>query len=189
MYTPDTPTCWYPGGPLITMLTLPFPDSRRYWGNEARSTCTGSCSGHYSNVLVDVTRLNCLATSPSLPPSIVLKDYFTSQTSIPDIEVQRIAKEVLLPIEDVSFWVEHLRSITENRKRGAAKAAETRRKKREKDSLCYCGKCGKLYNESTDVVELWIGCDRCSLWFCGACENLSCPPDTDLYICTTCTAS
>ena len=32
---PDTPICWYPGGPLIT---------KRYWDNDTCSTCTRSCT-------------------------------------------------------------------------------------------------------------------------------------------------
>ena len=36
-----------------------------------------------------------------------------------------MAKNVLLPIEEVKIWLQHLNSVAENRRRGAIKAAET----------------------------------------------------------------
>lgn len=42
-----------------------------------------------------------------------------------------VARRTLLPVNEVEMWLNHLRTIENNRKRGAAKAAETRRQKRE----------------------------------------------------------
>ena len=73
-----------------------------------------------------------------------------------------------------------LSTIAENRKRGALKAAETRRRKKQekeaesahnREEMVYCGVCHQPYVEFTDEVELWLRCDICSAWchFVWAC--------------------
>jgi len=52
----------------------------------------------------------------------------------PELVCVEIAKEVLLSVDDVQMWLDHLHTIKENRKRGAAKVAETRRHKKESNS-------------------------------------------------------
>ena len=42
---PQTALTWYPGGPRLTELPLPFPDPARPWGASC-TTCKGFCSGH-----------------------------------------------------------------------------------------------------------------------------------------------
>ena len=37
---------WYDGGPYLSVLPLPVPDSQRPWGGSCK-TCLGSCTGHY----------------------------------------------------------------------------------------------------------------------------------------------
>ena len=85
-----------------------------------------------------------------------------------------------------------MHSIALNRKRGAQKAAATRRAKKAQntqpsgttttahpaldsrlDDVTYCGGCGQEFEDETVEVELWICCDLCNQWRCGACENLS----------------
>ncbi len=92
----------------------------------------------------------------------------------------------------------------ENRRRGAAKAAATRRARKRTpagdsaptpsspvtgkscpDEACYFGVCGKEYVEQTDTVEVWIGCDMCDVWYCLSCGGLTDAPESD-YICTKC---
>ena len=41
--------------------------------------------------------------------------------------MQEAAKKVVLSTEDAQIWLDHLQTVLENRKRGAAKAAATRR--------------------------------------------------------------
>ena len=57
------------------------------------------------------------------------------------------------------MWLEHLKTVDVNRKRGAVKAAETRQKKREsqqvQEMVYYCGMCGAAYGDSDDS-EYWI---------------------------------
>ena len=68
-------------------------------------------------------------------------------------------------------------------KRGAAKAAETRKAKRvqqlrkilrkmfncnlqeSENEIVYCGACNGTYEEETEDVEDWICCDGCETWF------------------------
>lgn len=46
---------WFPGGPPLTHLPLPFVDPLRPWDGRTCSTCKAFCSGHYTTQLVDVT--------------------------------------------------------------------------------------------------------------------------------------
>ena len=73
------------------------------------------------------------------------------------------------------MWLQHLNTINENCKRGASKAAETRKRKRS----YHCGVCKALYDK-TDEIEFWIACDRCNTWFHGECDEL------ENFFCASC---
>ena len=49
--------------------------------------------------------------------------------------VQEPAEKALLNTDDTRIWLEHLQTILENRKRGAAKAAVTRQAKKKQPLL------------------------------------------------------
>ena len=68
-----------------------------------------------------------------IPPCTYLKEKFDGLGHHPpsESECDDIAKAVLLLPEQVSLWFEHLHTVQENRKRGAARAAATRRKNRQ----------------------------------------------------------
>ena len=89
------------------------------------STCKGFCCGHYKITIVSCDNHN--ASVISKPPSVVLKEQFTTNKDIPDLE--SIAKKVLLLTEECRIWLDHLQTILDNRRRGAKKAAATRRAK------------------------------------------------------------
>ena len=200
---PQNPVTWYPGGPAVTTLPLPVPDVARPWGSTTCTTCKSACSGHYKLQMVDVTNKEDLASIPK-PPSTQLKELFSKSTkSTPSIE--SVAKHVLLPTNECEIWLQHLQTVVENRRRGARKAAETRKKKKEsltkqsvpqstsrhqstqakEDKDCFCGVCGRSYEEETEEPEVWIECELCSKWFHCSCENLTSPPSEDeQYICT-----
>ena len=204
---PDLECTWYPGGPPLTHLPLPLPDPDRPWGNPSCTTCKGFCAGHYrSSVPTDTTDSVALCAT-SHPPSSMLKELFNKLQGRPitDQFVHDAAKEVLLTPEQVRIWLEHLSTVLQNRRRGAAKAAATRRAKRAKNTCvsnlqseadpstvrdseasCYCGSCRKEYQDETDDVEVWIGCDMCESWYCMSCEGLTNPPELDMYICSKC---
>ena len=98
--------------------------------------------------------------------------------------------------------MEHLHTVAHNRRRGAQKAAATRRAKKlsaigapadnthsEHTSIdsAHCRSCGRQYKEETEEEEeFWIGCDKCNLWFYSSCECLDSPPSTDTYVCSKC---
>jgi len=58
-----------------------------------------------------------------------LKELFNKLQGRPitDQFVHDAAKKVLLPPEEVRIWLEHLSTVLQNRRRGAAKAAATRK--------------------------------------------------------------
>ena len=101
---------------------------------------------------------------------------------------EKLAEDILLPSHEVKLWLDHLRIVRENRRRGAAKAAETRRSKQRQASNEseeeYCGVCGDLYEEETDEVEDWIACDLCNRWFHWHCVSITTEPSS--FVCISC---
>ena len=99
----------------------------------------------------------------SYPPSSVIEQAFKSGNVTPD----NLARKVLLPLSDVEMWLNHLGMVSNNRKRGAAKAAATKKsklsgRKNEEEKFVRCGVCCVMYEEETDEVEKWIACDLCT---------------------------
>ena len=52
--------------------------------------------------------------------------------------VEEVAKETLLPPSEVKLWIDNLKTVDANRRRGAAKAAETRRTKPKLQANVIC---------------------------------------------------
>jgi len=77
-----------------------------------------------------------------------------------------IARNCLLKEKEVAMWFEHLATVQRNQKRGAAKAAATRRQRKQlsKQSVletdCCCSICGEEYEDETDEIQNWIACDH-----------------------------
>ena len=67
------------------------------------------------------------------PPSATIKQRFMDLNGIPVTEkfVETVAKEVLLTVAEVNIWLDHLTTVFENRKRGAAKSAAARKAKKQ----------------------------------------------------------
>jgi len=137
------------------------------------------------------------------PPSTVLKEFFSSMKkrgkNPTDADNESMSKQTLLPSSEVKMWLEHLEQVHLNRKRGAAKAAETRRiqsggAKTARSSHTtipaaeeyYCGHCGGKYEEETDEPEYWIGCDKCLYWFHGDCVGIQPEDEREEYFCCSC---
>lgn len=107
-------------------------------------------------------------------PSAILKEVFGSLKNYPpsDSLYSDLSKKVMLPVDEVKIWLDHLMSIRENRRKGAIKAAETRKKSRNtsvpaeatRESDYQCGVCHALYQDFTDTEEQWIGCEACDSW-------------------------
>ena len=146
---------WFPGGPPLKCIPLPVQDLSRPPGNLNCSECDGICKGHY----LKPEQLTCTSYSNptfSPPPSAIIENAFKANANL--------AKETLLPTEEVTLWLEHLKLVAENRKRGAEKAAQTRRAKKQvsQEEFYFCGVCGTVYEDETDEVERWIACGNCS---------------------------
>ena len=110
----------------MTMLPLPKIDKSRGWGRQCQS-CIGSCNGHYICELVDVTDKEAMSSIAS-PPSTILKEFF-SKAHIETEEdgfIEKASQQALLKRDDTKIWLEHIHTILQNRKQGAAQAAATR---------------------------------------------------------------
>ena len=65
----------------------------------------------------------------SKPPSQVIADAFKQHKGIPsEAEQSELEAQVFLHFDEVQMWLKHLQSVQENRKEGARKAAQKRRK-------------------------------------------------------------
>ena len=70
-----------------------------------------------------------VTTRSNKAPSQVIADAFKQHKRIPsEAEVSELAAQVLLHLDEVQMWLKHLQSVSENRKEGARKAAQKRRK-------------------------------------------------------------
>ena len=81
------------------------------------------------------------------------------------------------------MWVDHLKTIQQNRKRVAEKAAATRQQKRGKRYICVCG---KEYTDVTDEVQHWIACDKCNNWFHSHCVGIKQENVPEVFLCPKC---
>ncbi len=171
---------WYNGGPDIHFLPFPIPDNNRRWGAPDCPDCKGECHGHY---LKPEEAMKSSLQPMRKPPSAILKTAFAKlKGKRPSQEkIVELAKETLLSVHEVEIWFDHLETVARNRKRGAAKAAETRRRKKAKQkadsdttegTTCYCGICHEPYVEYTDEVQDWIQCDSCESWVHFVCAGL-----------------
>ena len=141
------------------------------------------CSGHF---LKPKEALEGHSAPMSKLPSVIINIFFNSLNgSQPtDAMMTNIAKETLLPTKEVQLWIEHLFTVNTNRKRGAGKAATTRRSRtqqrtpqqsvvtalqpepiEEKEQEQFCGECGGIYKPETEE-GLCVMYVLCSLhWF------------------------
>ena len=202
---------WFQSGPSLSCLPLPVADPSRPYGNPNCEDCRGNfCSGHY------LKPKDTLSSSSSSikQPSFILKEAFDKLESYPpsDSVYSDLSKKAMLPVDKVRIWLEHLHTICDNRKKGAIKAAETRRRKSSSASVAMaqesaamaqesaamaqesatmaqdteyqCGVCHAPYQEFTDVEESWIGCDACDTWFHFTCLGITGAPD--VFLCSDC---
>ena len=126
----------------------------------------GQCHGHF---LKPEQAIGSTLSAMRHPPSTLLKEFHQNLKGASPTQTQllEMSKKCLLPINEVEMWLEHLTTIAANRKRGAAKAAETRRRnkqEKQREEMVYCGVCHQPYVKFTDEVELWIQCDICLAW-------------------------
>ena len=89
------------------------------------------CTGHYlkPDQLVELAKNGDVVPS-NKHPSQVIVDAFKQHKGIPSeaAKVSELAAQVLLHPDEVQMWLKHLQSASENKKEGARKAAQKRRK-------------------------------------------------------------
>ena len=179
---------WFEGGPSIKYLPIPIPDPARPWDSSDCPECSGQCTGHF---LKPADAVDSSLPVMLQPPSAVIKEEFGKLKGTPTTTfLEDLAKKVLLSQSEVSMWLEHLQTVSDNRKRGAAKAAETRKKRKaqkrsqEQHQLYFCGVCQDPYMDVTDNAEMWIGCELCDRWFHFVCLGIVTEPER--YVCVNC---
>jgi hypothetical protein len=159
----NTLPTWYKDGPSIAYLPIPVPDPSYPWGStDCRKCKQPFCTGHYlspSDAAIELSALPMIK-----PPSQVIREAFEStcgQYPPSDNFCHEIAQQTLLSVEEVKQWIEHLYTIKQNRIRGAAKAAETKRTKVQESNLdeheasgflssshgYFCGPCKSPYQQ------------------------------------------
>ena len=129
--------CWFENGPPLSYIPFPIPDPERPWGGSCEE-CSGMCSGHYLKPLAHwgyvKDRAYDTAEFQYKPPSAVIKERFYDSLKqgkeMLNIDLESVAKQVLLSVDEVSMQVEHLKGTMERRKMGAQKAALTRKNKK-----------------------------------------------------------
>ena len=127
----------YPYGPLLTYVPLLFltrPLGVATVKNATKLNCQHA---------VGTTRMQKKASNNGrtdsgrnemhIPPSQVIKDFTNHHKglNISDEEVAELGKKVLLPTNEVRWYIKHLQHIQRRRQAGARKAAETRRRRRK----------------------------------------------------------
>jgi hypothetical protein len=193
---------WYPGGPSLDYFPSPTPDPERPYGNESCGECVGFCAGHYLKPSKLLSVFHSGKRLPdAVPPSQVLAKVFKDSVGFPTDElINATAKKVLLKPENVRIWFQHLQTVEANRKKGAKKAAATRKAKaRDKvtrkktdgevlrdsddDEVCNC--CYSFNPpDGIDQNVDWVACDTCALWYHACCvefENTS-----NIWSCNSC---
>ena len=153
---------------------------------------------------VDVTSNSALLLS-SPPLSSILKNEFSKLKDYSPQEdlYRQIVKKSLLTPEDTKIWIDtplhsiksevhrkqlpldvprKLRTLSPVGQISTAHPALNSRR----DDVTSMEAVGRSFEDETVEVEQWICCDLCNQWRCGACENLSSLPTTDIYLCIKC---
>lgn len=112
---------WFKDGPPLTYLPLPVPDEKRSWGINCEKCSPSPCYGHYMDPKEAVNHID----SCSLPPSVEIAKFFKEFSAEPSpTAIDDLAKKVFLSPEEVSMWLQHLKTVQINRTKGAGKAQE-----------------------------------------------------------------
>ena len=85
------------------------------------------------------------------------------------------------------MWWEHLKTVSDNRKKAAVKGAATRdaKKREEKNQRSvFCLVCKDPYIKYTEEIEKWIQCDVCNGWVHFVCADIDEEPEK--FLCDHC---
>jgi hypothetical protein len=127
------------------------------------------------------------------PPSVYILQEFQKNKEISQDDILETSQKTLLPEEEVKLWFTHLHGVSENRKAGAKKATEMRKKKNANSNIVetednnkVCKECGEHDPPGgEDVVVNWISCDGCLLWWHKTCARLE-NSNPQQWLCISC---
>ena len=148
---------WFPSGPSISYIPFPIPEPEKPWGSSACDKCAGIiCSGHF--LMPEKAEVSTLPVMCKPPSAITKQGFISLKDQHPsDAFIQDMARQCLLPSDEVQIWIEHLSQVQRNRKRGVQKAAETKRRTKEQNKTSsasvVCVICGDPYEDITENVE------------------------------------
>ena len=119
---PDLPVNanWYPGGPSFSMFPYPVLDKTR--GN--CTSCIGMCHGHYVTNLESYKQIysdGCAIRAS--PPSEILAEFFEKENTLEPTgsQLNKLKNMCLLPADEIKLYLQHLATVSANRKEGAKK--------------------------------------------------------------------
>ena len=136
MGAPSQEFRWYLNGPPLSFIPIPAPDPRRHHGWKECKDCKEQCSGHYykiDDLWVEVLQGNNIQHEP--PSQVILNEFNRCHQVPEESELIKVAEKVLLPYQETKIWFEHLKTVAENRKKGVAKAAATRKARKQKEKF------------------------------------------------------
>ncbi len=139
-----------------------------------------------------------------IPPSQVLSETFKKCIGFPtDDVINSTARQVLLKPEDVKMWFQHLEILDANWKKGAKKAAATRKANkgnkttnnevlRDSDDDEVCNQCYNFnppnfedeLNSDNELSIDWLACNSCAFWYHKQCIGLEQIPA--IWLCKIC---
>ena len=127
---------WYPNGPSFSFFPYPVIDTKRPYGLNCNE-CGNNCYGHYVTNIKELLQMYSAGNAiRAEPPSCIIERFFDSYqgsvSSVEDSQITKLSKKCLLSPEDVKLWLDNLSQVSENRKRGIAKAKATRARKKQK---------------------------------------------------------
>lgn len=122
---------WYKNGPPLSFIPVPAPDHKRFYGWSECKGCKGRCSGHYYKVDELWKQVSQRKEIQLEPPSQVILNEYNCHHKVPEeSKLLEIAEKVFLPRDETEMWFNHLKTVDDNRKKGLAKAAATRKAKK-----------------------------------------------------------
>ncbi len=115
---------WSPSGPAVKDV-MPVPEIDVRPSNSSCIRCGKKCDGHYKT---DPSPLSSVVAAPV--PSLLIKEELEKNENLNDNDFSRIGRSCLVSPDVVKFYVEHLKTVKLNRKKGAVKAQKTRAAKK-----------------------------------------------------------
>lgn len=106
------------------MSTMPVPVAKPI--SAMCGKCGEECNGHY------LSNPTCVAESIAAPvPSVTIAQEFAKNETLDTEKCQKIAKKVLIKMENVQHQWDHLKQVKINRAKGVEKAKKTRAAKKK----------------------------------------------------------